>query len=183
MDTMSESTSRRTITLARNRGGDERAPITTKLEEDASEETPKQDPLQCNECKQCGDSDASSQTLQGRVDPGDGQWYCDGCWENYNRSSMLQKPSIPSVRPGAQIRKVSDTDPAAEQALAGINPELISDKLLEKTSFYAAELARYIDNLPSDTWERDKASARRLALQAFRKQHTAEYFLIVHMPT
>ena len=37
MDTMSESTSRRTITLARNRGGDERAPITTKLEEDASE--------------------------------------------------------------------------------------------------------------------------------------------------
>ena len=86
MDTMSESTSRRTITLARNRGGDERAPITTKLEEDASEETPKQDPLQCNECKQCGDSDASSQTLQGRVDPGDGQWYCYGCWENYNRS-------------------------------------------------------------------------------------------------
>ena len=163
MDTMSESTSRRTITLARNRGGDERAPITTKLEEDASEET--QHPLQCNECKQCGDSDASSQTLQGRVDPGDGQWYCYGCWENYNRSHR------------GSGEKVSDTDPAAEQALAGINPELISDKLLEKTSFYAAELARYIDNLPSDTWERDKASARRLALQAFRKQHTAEYFL------
>ena len=66
-----------------------------------------------------------------------------------SKPSMLQKPSIPFVRPGAQIRKVSDTDPAAEQALAGINPELIPDKL-EKTSFYAAELARYIDNLPSD---------------------------------
>ena len=123
MDTMSESTSRRTITLARNRGGDERAPITTKLEEDASEETPKQDPLQCNECKQCGDSDASSQTLQGRVDPGDGQWYCYGCWENYNRSQSHRGSG----------EKVSDTDPAAEQALAGINPELIPDKLLEKT--------------------------------------------------
>ena len=126
MDTMSESTSRRTITLARNRGGDERAPITTKLEEDASEETPKQDPLQCNECKQCGYSDASSQTLQGRVDPGDGQWYCDGCWENYNRSRSHRG----SGETTSKIRKVSDTDPAAEQALAGINPELISDKLL-----------------------------------------------------
>ena len=42
--------------------------------------------FQCNECQQWREFDASSQTLLGRVDPGDGQWYCDGCWENYNRS-------------------------------------------------------------------------------------------------
>ena len=41
----------------------------------SEEDMPKLEPSQCNGCKQWRDSDPSSQTLQGRVDSKDGQWY------------------------------------------------------------------------------------------------------------